>query len=106
MNGPSRRSGVIREKLVQFGALSWLLVLGGLALAGPSGVLAWGEQLSTLDKHETRLATLREERDELENRVHLLDPENVDADLATELFRQNLNVVHPDEYVIVLDKSR
>lgn len=105
MSRSPRKSGIFREKLVQFGALAYLLALGGLALAGPSGVLAWGEQLSTLDKHDARLATLREERDELENRVGLLDPENVDADLATELFRQNLNVVHPDEYVIVLEPS-
>lgn len=95
-----------KEKLVQACALSWLLLLGGLALAGPSGVLAWADQLSTIDEHKARIAVLEERRDELQNRVALLNPKNVDTDLATELFRQNLNVVHPDEYVIVLEDPR
>ncbi len=105
MTGSSKKRGVLREKFAQFGALGYLLVLGGVALAGPSGVLAWGEQLSLIDKYQTRLTVLREQRDELQNRVGLLDPQNVDADLATELFRQKLNVVHPDEYIIVLDDA-
>lgn len=103
MNAHPRKSGILRERFAHFGALTYLLALGGIAVAGPFGILAWGEQLSLLDRHEARLATLREDRDELQNRVDLLNPENVDADLATELFRQKLNVVHPDEYVIVLD---
>ncbi|MBO9604072.1 MAG: septum formation initiator family protein [Novosphingobium sp.] len=91
-----------REKRVQVLALSWLLLLGGLALAGPSGVLAWGENLSLLDKREAQIKQLRAERDELRNRVALLDPAHVDPDLAGELVRKNLNVVHPDEVVITL----
>lgn len=92
-----------REKRVQMAALGWLLLLGGLSLAGPSGMLAWSENLSLLDKREAQIATLSAERDVLSNRVALLAPENVDPDLAGELVRKNLNVVHPDEVVIVLD---
>ncbi len=92
-----------REKLVQMGALGWLLVLGGLSLAGPSGALAWGENLRLLDKREAQIAQLKAERDELENRVGLLDPSKADPDLVGELLRKNLNVVHEDEVVIKLD---
>lgn len=91
-----------REKRVQMAALGWLLLLGGLSLAGPSGVLAWGENLSLLEKREGQIAALKAERDELSNRVALLAPDHVDADLAGELVRKNLNVVHPDEVVITL----
>ncbi|MCB5424545.1 septum formation initiator family protein [Altererythrobacter sp. CC-YST694] len=92
-----------KDKLVQMGALGWLLVLGGLSLAGPSGVLAWGENLRLLDKREDQIAQLKAERDELQNRVALLDPNKADPDLVGELLRKNLNVVHQDEVVIKLD---
>lgn len=92
-----------RDKLVQMAALGWLLVLGGLSLAGPSGVLAWGENLRELDRREAEIAQLKAQRVELENRVTLLNPEKADPDLVGELLRKNLNVVHQDEVVITLD---
>ena len=99
MNAPSAK----REKLIQLLALGWLLVLGALALVGPYGLLSWGEQSNLLGARQDRIAVLQEERDVLENRNDLLHPDHVDPDLASELVRQNLNVVHPDEYVIDLD---
>jgi len=95
-----------REKLVRFGALGFLLLLAGLALAGPYGLLSWGESIAVLKQREDRIAMLRAERDELQNLVTQLDPDRVDPDLATELVRRNLNVAHPDEYVLELEKPR
>src|SRR6188768_2537810 len=92
-----------RERRVQMAALGWLLLLGGLTLAGPSGVLAWSENLSLLQKRDDQNVKLEALRDELSNRNALLNPDHVDPDLAGELVRKNLNVVHPDEVVIVLD---
>lgn len=91
-----------RDKLKQFGALTYLLVLGGLALAGPYGFVAWGENLSLLDKREAQIKQLEAERADLKNRVALLDPNHVDPDMAGELIRGDLNVVHPDEYIYQL----
>lgn len=105
MNRPARNPAFAREKLAQFGALGWLLLLGGLALAGPYGVLAWGECLSLLDRREAQIASLEEENERLENLVALLDPEQVDPDLSTELLRRDLNVAHPDEYIVDLRKK-
>lgn len=96
----------MRDGMVRFGALFCLLVLGGLALAGPYGVLAWGENIALLEKRQARAATLQVERDELENRVRQLDPNNADPDLVGELIRRDLNVTHPDEYVIELQPQR
>ena len=94
-----KRRRLDRDKVRQFGALGYLLVLGGLTLAGPYGFLAWGENLSLLDKREAQIKRLEKDRAELKNRVALLDPRHVDPDMAGELIRSDLNVVHPDEYI-------
>ena len=97
---------IAREKLTRFGALGFLLLLAGLALAGPYGLLSWGESMAVLDQRQDRIAALRAERAELQNLVTQLDPDHVDPDLATELVRRNLNVAHEDEYVLELEKPR
>lgn len=94
------------KKPADFAALTALLVLGGMALAGPYGILSWGESKATLEKRQQQIAVLTAERDELKNRVALLDPNNVDPDMASELVRRDLNVARPDEYVIHLDQTR
>jgi cell division protein FtsB len=91
------------ESVTQGFALAFLLVLGGWALAGPSGVIAWGEQQRLLEKREAEIARLEAERDRLRNRVDLLDPSHADPDLTGELLRSQLNVAHPDEMVMMLD---
>ena len=88
-----------REKIRQFLALGYLLALGGLALAGPYGFIAWGENLSLLDQRQAQIKQLDKQRADLKNRVALLDPNHVDPDMAGELIRNDLNVVHQDEYI-------
>lgn len=102
-----RRKGFFghsREGRVQSFALLALLLMGGFAIAGPSGLLAWSENLRLLDQRETQLAKLTAERDMLRNKVELLDPESADPDMVGELLRSQLNVVHPDEVVIKLEE--
>ncbi len=91
-----------RESLVQGAALAALLVLGGIVIAGPSGLLAWGEHSRMLAQRQHEIVQLTAERDAIRNRVNQLDPRHVDPDLAGELLRSNLNVVHPDEMVMLL----
>ncbi len=92
-----------RESLVQGLGLICLLMLAGFAIAGPSGMLAWGENQHLLAQRRAEIATLTKERDEMRNRVALLDPRHADPDLAGELLRSNLNVAHPDELVMLLN---
>tara|TARA_R110000744_G_scaffold93363_1_gene180266 strand:+ start:85 stop:390 length:306 start_codon:yes stop_codon:yes gene_type:complete len=99
----SSMAAIQKAKVTQHAALAALLVMGGLAIAGPSGLLAWSENLRLLDKREAQLATLQAERTALENRVALLHPDHADPDMVGELLRSQLNVVHPDEVVIKLD---
>lgn len=94
---------VDRERLVRAGALAVLLGLGALALAGPYGLVEWGENQALLEEREARIIELEATRDEYANLNQRLDPDAVDPDLAAELVRRNLNVAHPDEYVIELE---
>ena len=84
-------------------ALACLLAMGALVLFGPSGVLAWSEIRGLLEQHRAELVALKAERDEMKNRVALLNPRHADADLAGELLRSDLNVIHPDEMVMLLN---
>ena len=103
MTARPHRHYTLKDRLGQFAVLVGLLVIGGLALAGPYGLLAWGEDSALLDKRQERISELKGKRDEYRNLVKLLDPKHVDPDLAAELVRRNLNVAHPDEYIIELD---
>ena len=94
---------IARERLAEGLALFSLLAMAGWALVGPSGLLAWGENRRLLEQHRQELNLLSAQRDDLRNRVALLDPRHTDPDLAGELVRKDLNVVHPDEIVMLLD---
>ncbi len=96
------RPRFIKESVTQALALAVLLVLGGVAIAGPSGLIAWSENSGRLIERQKELVQLQADRDELRNRVNLLDPRSVDPDMAGELLRKNLNVVHSDEMVMLL----
>jgi cell division protein FtsB len=89
-------------KATQYVSLGLLLAMGVWVVAGPSGLLAWSENLRELDQRKAEVVQLTAERNELRNRVALLDPRHADPDLAGELLRSNLNVVHPDEMVMLL----
>ena len=91
-----------REGMTQALALAALLMMAGMALFGPSGLLAWSENNRLLAERQKELQQLSLERNELKNRVALLDPRGVDPDMAGELLRKDLNVVHPDEMVMLL----
>ena len=89
----------------QAGALLLLVVLTVAAIAGPTGLLSWAENADALEQHNARIAVLTEERNALKNRVELLDPRGADPDLVSELVREDLGVIHPDEIVITLDED-
>ena len=102
MNRSSPRPPVLRQWLGKLAIGAFLLGIAALALAGPYGVIEWGRENAMLEKREAQIAALEAERVELRNRVELLDPEQADPDLVGELLRRDLNVAHPDEYVIDL----
>ncbi len=90
------------DQLKQGGALALLLLLTGLAIAGPTGLLAWSENSQLLEQRQVQIAALTDKRDALKNRVNLLDPKAADPDLIGELLRHQ-NVVHADEVVVTIE---
>jgi cell division protein FtsB len=98
---PKLARGTVKQAL----ALGCLLFLGGVAIAGPSGLIALGEQRRELGQRREDVARLKDERDRMRNRVELLDPRSADPDLAGELLRSELNVAHPDEMVMLLPQD-
>ncbi len=93
------------DPIKAWSALLLLLVLGGLAIAGPWGVLTWYENTAVLQMREKEIALLKEDLAALDNRVKLLDPRHADPDLAGELVRRDLGVLHADEVVITLSED-
>ena len=97
-----RTPKLANEGMTHVLALACLLLLGGMAVAGPSGLLAWQENHQLLIERQAQIKQLTLVRDDLRNRVALLDPRNTDPDLAGELLRRNLNVAHPDEMIMLV----
>lgn len=93
------------EQMKQGLALVLLVVLTLGAIAGPTGLLAWADNADALEQREARIAMLKEKRDALRNRVNLLDPNGADPDLVSELVREDLGVIHPDEIVVTLEEE-
>jgi cell division protein FtsB len=102
MRGFQDQHRLPREGFTQTIALFCLLIMAATVLVGPSGLLAWSENNRLLAERQKELKVLAAQRDELRNRVKLLDPRGVDPDMAGELLRSNLNVVHPDEVLILI----
>jgi len=95
--------GLGPEHFKQGLALFALLALTALAIAGPTGLLAWSESDRLLELRQAQLAELTRQRDELRNRVALLDPDGADPDLVSEYIRRNLNLVREDEVLLNLE---
>jgi len=104
----NKRRSTFRTMLRRAGPPAALLIVGaffgGYAILGPNGALAYGDIKRQLVQRQTELAALDQHRNELRNRVNLLDPSHADPDMVDELVRKDLNVAHPDEVIVPLKK--
>lgn len=103
MTREGHRIKLPREQLTQGLALVALLLMAGMALFGPSGLLAWSEHSQLLGQRKAQIAELTKQRDLLRQDVEALDPDNVDPDFAGTLIRKNSNLVRPDELVLEIE---
>jgi cell division protein FtsB len=69
---------------------------------GNHGLIAYMNLQAKVEQAETRYAQVHGERTDLEHRVALLRPDNLDPDMLEEQARTMLDFVHPDEIVILL----
>ncbi len=84
-------------------ALLLLLFFAGYVVLGSNGVLAWGDYTRQLHAAQAELEQTQHAQAELRNRVDALNPRRVDPDLADELIRRQLGVIHHDEVVVPLN---
>lgn len=95
--------GRVKSRLSSFLTFCAFIGLFAYAVVGPSGLIALSDHQAALSARQAELRELDEQHAALENRVKLLDPDNIDADLGGELIRRELGVAAPDEIVIPLD---
>lgn len=93
----------MKSRLSSFLTVCAFVGLFAYAVVGPSGLIALSDHRAALHERQAELRDLDEQHAALENRVKLLDPDNIDADLGGELIRRELGVAAPDEIVIPLD---
>src|ERR1700733_14997553 len=70
-------------------------------IEGDRGLRAWRDISQQLRVANDALATVDAERDALAHKVAGLDPNHVDPDLLDQQIRQNLDLVAPNEIVIM-----
>ena len=104
MAGPRNALQLLRSVAGPAAALLVIGFFGGYALVGPNGVLALGDYRRALAAREAELARIEEQRRIIANRVALLDPKKANPDMADELIRKELGLVHPDEIIIPMDE--
>lgn len=103
MKQAKRLLNLLRSAMWPAMALTIIAFFGGYALFGSNGVLAWGDYSQKFESRTSELAEIRKERDELANRVALLDPRHANPDLVDELVRKELGLTKPDEVIIPLN---
>ncbi len=87
---------------VAVGALGYF---GFHAMNGELGLVGRAMIERQVAELESELAILTSEREELVARVSLLRPESLDPDMLDERARLYLNLVHPDELVVLRSAS-
>ena len=104
------RTAPIRQMLGRAGFPAFAILFMGFfayyAVLGPNGVLAYRDYTRRLEQRQNDYACLDKARAELRNSVALLDPKRADPDMVDELVRRELNVTHPDEFIVPLTGDR
>jgi cell division protein FtsB len=81
--------------------LSLSLYFGYNLVEGDRGLIAWVRKTEQLRGAKQTAAKLQGERETLEKRVSLLRSDHLDPDLLDEQARAALNLVGPDEIIIL-----
>jgi cell division protein FtsB len=102
MRGAKSLLNLARSVVWRAFGVTVVIFFAAYALFGANGVLAWGDYSTRLKAHQTDLAQLQADRDQLAHRVALLDPNNANPDMVDELVRRDLGLARPDEVIIPL----
>ena len=92
----------LRHAVVPFLAAGAAVYFGYHVVEGERGLIAWLQVSQEIERAEAEAALRGAELARLQQRVGLLRPEALDADMLDERSRVVLGLAHPDE-IIVLD---
>ncbi len=95
------RQGVQGWWHVAAAAVGLALIIGWL-LFGTTGLFAWNDYNRLLAQRRVELAELKREQAVLVNNQRLLDSRHADPDLVEEKLREEQNLLHPDDMVVLL----
>ncbi|MEI2385733.1 septum formation initiator family protein [Breoghania sp. JC706] len=101
-----RKKSFLRRLILPGISAALLLYFALHALSGDYGLIARARLESDAHALEVKLAALKQRRETMERRVVLLRPESLDPDMIDERARDSLNLVHPDEIVILRNDRR
>lgn len=73
-------------------------------IEGDRGLFAYLKLQNEIQKSEAEFQITELEKNRLDKRVQLLNPENLDLDMLEERAREVLGLAHPDELVIYTQK--
>lgn len=73
-------------------------------IQGERGVLAWRRLKQQISVAELKLNTVKSEQHAMEQRVLLMRPDSLDADMLEEQAKQKLNFAYKDEIIIKDDE--
>jgi cell division protein FtsB len=96
---------ILRRSLLPASLVIVVAFFGSYAVFGPNGALAYGQIKQQLASRQTQLTSLDKQRDELRNRVNLLDPNHANLDMADDQARKKLGAVRRDEVILELPQS-
>lgn len=81
------------------------MYLGSQLFWGQNGIIAKSELKQSVELLEVALSEKQVEIKALKRSLSLLDPANIDVDYVSEILRQELYWVLPNEYLIILPDS-
>jgi cell division protein FtsB len=100
MSRPQRRWS-FRRLILPAVAAAYLGYFGFHAFSGSYGIWALAEFDAEAAVLQVELAALRAETNGMEQRAALLRPQSLDPDMIDERARRSLNVIGPNEVVII-----
>lgn len=92
---------LIRPVAVPLMGVAVLCYFGYHAIQGERGLMTWWQLRQDIRVAEAERAAVAAERGTLERRVHLLRPDHLHPDMLDERARDMLNLVGPNELVIL-----
>lgn len=104
MQSRSRLQSALATLALHIGAAALIAYFAYNAYTGDHGIVAQRNYEQEAQHLEAELATLKAQRQAIENKVSLLAATRLDPDMLDEEGRRQLNFIHPKDLVLLRSK--